>query len=203
MIHSQLAACASSAQVLALIDDKAAEIKAFVGEIVKALPRPASIECAKKCVGGGSETNFLRVVALAAAHHLIPASFSSRRHPSSVAFRPPWRSLHGQRYLGARQVVRLKFVCPRTAHALSIESREWSLWLKVGPRAMRAPAPLPRSNSAATAPCSSSRSRSRRLAPRSVRPFARAPPHRHVSGSRRRSEPRVWHAASVLVATDG
>ena len=84
MIHSQLAACASSAQVLALIDDKTAEIKAFVGEIVKALPRPASIECAKKYVGGRVETNILRVVVLEAAD-LIPASFFSRRHPSSVS----------------------------------------------------------------------------------------------------------------------
>ena len=65
----------------AILDGRVAEIKEFVGEIVKALPRPARIECSSKL-------------------------------------------------LGMRKVVRLEFVCPRTAHALAIESREWSLWLK-------------------------------------------------------------------------
>ena len=80
-IERQLAGCADLEQMRAILDGRVAEIKEFVGEIVKALPRPARIECERKL-------------------------------------------------LGMRKVVRLEFVCPRTKHALAIESRDWSLWLK-------------------------------------------------------------------------
>ena len=51
MYHTVISRCPSLEQMLTILDGRVAELREFVGAVVKTLPRPRAIECAKEYLG--------------------------------------------------------------------------------------------------------------------------------------------------------